>query len=123
MFVWNVAPVMLLWCSDNTQSFVHGKSSFISEFISGKSRNPQKLLRYLSGIVTSTFKDGTGDCGGYTAWVSSGFCGGCGGRLGIYGVFPTIFVLYLNDLLSEALSSTSSISSLWQFHKLPNVIV
>ena len=31
---------------------------------------------------------------------------------GLSGVFPTNFVLYLNYLPSEALSSTSSISSL-----------
>ena len=77
------------------KSFVHDKSSFISQFISGKSRNLQKLLRYLIGIVTSAFK---ADTSGY------------GGRGGLLGVFLTIFVLYLNDLQSEVLSSTSSIS-------------
>ena len=54
-----LTPVMLLWCSIHTKSFVHDKSSFISQFISGKSRNVLKLLRYLSGIVTSTFTVGT----------------------------------------------------------------
>ena len=77
------------------KSFVFDKSSFISQFISGKSRNLQKLLRYLIGIVTSAFK---ADTSGY------------GGRGGLLGVFLTIFVLYLNDLPSEVLSSTSSIS-------------
>ena len=50
--------------SNNTQCSVHDQSSSISLFLSGKSRNLQKLLRYLSGIVTSTFKAGTGGCGG-----------------------------------------------------------
>ena len=54
-------PVIPLRYSDNTQSVVYDKSSSILQFISRKSRNLQKLLRYLSGIVTSTFKAGTGD--------------------------------------------------------------
>ena len=58
------ASVMLLWCSINTQSIVHDKSSPISQFISCKSGNLQKLLRYLSGTVTSAFKAGTAGCGG-----------------------------------------------------------
>ena len=49
-------PVILLFCSINTHSFIHDKSSSISQFIKGKSRNLQKLPRYLSGIATSTFK-------------------------------------------------------------------
>ena len=53
-------PVILLFCSINTQSFVHYKLSSISQFINGKSGDFQKLLRYLSGIVTSAFKVGTG---------------------------------------------------------------
>ena len=55
---------MPLGCSDNTQSFVYDKSSSISQFIGGKLRNLQKLLGYLSEIVTSTFKVGTGGCEG-----------------------------------------------------------
>ena len=51
---------MSLLCSINTQSFVHDKSSSISHFISGKSRNLQKLLRYLNRILTSAIKDATG---------------------------------------------------------------
>ena len=47
--------------------------------------------------MTSRFKVGTA---------------GCCGRGGFSGVFPTIFVLYLNYLPSEALYSTSSISYL-----------
>ena len=50
--------------------------------------------------MASTFKVGTGG-----RFTSQSFPG-------LSGVFPTIFVLYLNDLPSEALSSTSSISSL-----------
>ena len=62
--------------------------------------------------MTSTFKTGTGGCNGHSCrdgWDPSVFCGGCGD---LSGVFPTIFVLYLSDLPSEALSSTSTISSL-----------
>ena len=98
--------------SNHTQSFVHDKSSSTSQFIGYKSRNLQTLLRYLSGIVTSTFKAGTVEssgCGGSDPSSFGGICGGCGGlRVGL----PTIFVLYLNDLPSETLSSTSSVSSL-----------
>ena len=97
---------MLLLCSTNPQSFVHDKSSSISQLIRDKSRDLQKLLRYLSGIVTSLFQDGTGYCGGWSA--SSSFPD----RGGLSGAPPTIFVLYSNDLPSEAFSSTLSISSL-----------
>ena len=47
-------PVLLF-----TQSFVHDQLSPFLQFINGKSRDLQKLLRCLSGIVTSTFKVGT----------------------------------------------------------------
>ena len=90
-------PVILLFCSINTQSFVHDKSSSISQFINGKSRDLQKLLRYFSEIVTSTLKVGT--VGQFASPLFPG----------VFGVFPTIFILYSNDLPSEALSSTSSI--------------
>ena len=53
----------------------------------------------MSKIVTSMFKNGTGGCAGWS--VSSGFPG-CGG---LSGVFPIVFVLYPNDLPSEASSS------------------
>ena len=71
----------------------------------------QKLLRYLTGIVTSAFKAHTGGCGGHGGrggWDLSGFgvgCGGCSGLFGLSSVFHTIFVLYLNDLPSETLPS------------------
>ena len=45
-------------------SFVHDKSSSISRFISCNSRKLQRLLRYLSGIVTPTYKAGIDGCGG-----------------------------------------------------------
>ena len=61
---------MLLSCSDNAQPFAHDKSSSISQFISIKSRNLQKLQRYLNGIVILTFKADTGGCDG------RGSCGG-----------------------------------------------
>ena len=88
---------MLLWCSDNTQSFVHDESGSISQFINGKSRDLQKILRYLDGIANSTFKAGTGGCGGcgggggWDSFRFGGGCCGCSGRGGISGVFPTIF--------------------------------
>ena len=63
-----------------------------SQIIIGKSRNLQKLLRHLSEIVTSTFKVGT-----VCRFASPSFPGRA-------GVFPTIFVLHLNDLPSKALS-------------------
>ena len=78
----------------------------------------------MSGIVTSTFKAvlNPGGCGGHSGcegWDPSGFGGGRGG---LSSDFPTIFVLFLSDLSSEALSSTLSISSLKYFHKLPDVV-
>ena len=62
------------------QTFVHDKSSSISQLINGKSRSLQKILRYLSGKVTSTFKVGTGG-----QFASPSFPG-------VSGVFP-MFVL------------------------------
>ena len=41
------------------RSFVLDKSSSFSQLITGKSRNLQKLLKYLSGMATLTFKTGT----------------------------------------------------------------
>ena len=70
------------------------------------------MLRYLIGIVTSTFTANTGGCGGSGGrggWDLSGFGGGCGS---IFSTFPTTLVLYLSDLPSEALPSTSSFLSL-----------
>ena len=67
--------------------------------------------------MTSTFKTGTGSCGDSGGhgdnggWDPPRFGEACGGLCGLYGVFPNIQVLYSNDLRSEALSSTSSISS------------
>ena len=94
--------VMLLYCSINTQSFAHDKSRSTSQFIKGKSRDLQKLLIYLSGKGVSTFKHGPGGCGGQMASPS------LPGRAGLFGVFPTIFVLYSNDLPSKGLSSLIS---------------
>ena len=107
---------MMFW--KYTQSFLHDKSSFISQFIDSKSRDFQKWLRFLSEIVTSTFKPAIGGCGGLSGrggWNPFGFGGGYVGRGscgGLPSVFPTAFVLYLNDFPSEALSTTSSILSL-----------
>ena len=92
-------PVMLLFSAINTQSFVHDKSSSISEFTNEKSWDLQKLLRYLSGIVTLTIKVGTCD-----QFASPSIPG--------LSVVFAIFALYSNDLPSEALWSPSSILSL-----------
>ena len=53
----NLTLVMSLWCSIDKESF--------SLFMCGTLRNLQMLLRYLSEIVTPTFKDGTSGCGGH----------------------------------------------------------
>ena len=70
---------MLLFCSISTQTFFHDKLSSISQYINGKSKDLQKLLRYFSGIVTGTFKAGTGGRFGSPSFP------------GFSGVFPTIF--------------------------------
>ena len=51
-------------------------------------------------------------CVGCGVWFQSWFGSGCACRAGLASVFPIIFVLYLDDLLSEASLSTSPISSL-----------
>ena len=62
--------------------------------------------------MTSVFKEGIGGCPGCGGWFPS--WSGCGhaGRAGLTSVFIIIFVLYLNDLPSEGLLSTSLIPSL-----------
>ena len=71
----------------------------------GKSRDLQKLLWCLNGIITLMFKHGTVGCGGW--YASSSFP-----DLGdLSGSSPTIFGLYLNEYPSETLPSTSMISS------------
>ena len=89
---------MLLWCSDSTQCVVHDKSTSISQCISGKSRNLQKLIRYLGRIVTSTFIVGIGGCSGCGGWFPSWSGSSCGSRGVLSGIFPTFFGLYLNHL-------------------------
>ena len=78
-------------------SFVHDKSSSTLQLIKGKSSDLQKLLKYLSGIVTSTFNVGTGGHAGQSASPSFPGCAG------LASAFLIIFV-YLNDVPSEALS-------------------
>ena len=56
--------------------------------------------------MTPTFRVGIAGCTGGFASPRFSVCGG------LSSVFPTIFILYLNDLPSEALSSTTSILSL-----------
>ena len=85
---------MLFLRSNNTHSFVHDKSSSTAQLIKGKLSDLQKLFKYLGGTVTSTFKVGTGGRAGRSASPSFPGCG---------GLFPVIFVLYLNDVPSEEL--------------------
>ena len=60
LIIMTFTPITLIWwCSISTQSVLHDKWSCTLQFIKGKSRDLQKFLKYLSGIVTSTFKDGT----------------------------------------------------------------
>ena len=80
-------PVMLLPCTIKMQSFAHFKSNSTSQFIKGKSRDLQKLLRYLSGIVTSKFKN---DTYGYAGWST---CPKFWSRGDFSRVSPIIFVL------------------------------
>ena len=80
-------PIMSLQCCSNTQSFSHDKSSSNSQLMKHKSRDLQKLLRHLSRIVTSAFKDGTGGCGSRSL-----HSGGTGGPKSRTGAFPIIFV-------------------------------
>ena len=80
---------MLLFYSINIQAFVRGKSSFISQFINGKSRDftNQKLQKYFREMVTSIFKVGTG--GGFASPSLPGPS----------GVFDTNFISYVNDYI------------------------
>ena len=100
--------IIMMFC----QYIVHDKSSPIHTLSVVNKEISKKLLRYLSEIVTSNFKAGTAGRGGRGGWFPSGPGGGCDGRAGVHGVFPTIFILYLNDLPSEEWLSMSSISSL-----------
>ena len=75
------------------------------------------MLKCLSGIVTLTFNNGTGDCGDWLVPPSFPV------REELSDVFVTTCVLYSYDLPSESVSSTSWISVLWQFHKFTDVIM
>ena len=105
---------------------VHDKSNSTSQLITGKSRDLQKSLRCVSGIVTSTFKVDTRGCEGSGSRCEFGSgCGSCGGRGSCSSVVPLIFVLYSIDLPCAALCSiiinTINFISI-SFHKLPDVI-
>ena len=92
LFIWNDAPVArvastaeigglagtagVLDISDMIQYVDYGKSSSISQLIKARSRDLQKLVKYLNGIATSA-----------TNILLS------------FGVLPIIFVLYSKDLL------------------------
>lgn len=58
--------------------------AYNSQFIKGKLSDIQKLLRSLSGIATSTFKDSTGGCASLSAFSGYPDCGGCAGVRPIY---------------------------------------
>ena len=57
--------------------------------------------------MNSVFKGSILGCGGCGSLDPSGFGGGSSSHAGLASVFTIIFVLYLNDLPSEALSSLS----------------
>ena len=59
--------------------------ALLSQFIKGKSRDLQKLLRYLSRIVTLMCKNGISTCGDPSASLKFPGCGG------LSGVPPTVF--------------------------------
>ena len=79
--------VKLLLSSTNTKLFVRNKSCSTLQLIKGISRDLERFLRYLSGIVTSAFRDDTSACSGWSA--SPGFPG----YGGISGISPNISVL------------------------------
>ena len=98
---------MLLWCSINIvfcllfNIYKYIKNSLvwssISQFIGGKS---PKITKILCEITTSAFKVATAGQIASSSFPSQP------------GVFCTIFLFYLNDLPSAALSLILSISSL-----------
>ena len=87
LFIWNVTLFKILPFFDNTQYFVHNKSSSNSQSIKDKLRDFQKLLKHLNGIATSVFKSGTGGC---SCCDPSRFGGDCASRGGLTSVFPRI---------------------------------
>ena len=78
-----------------TQAGDHVKIRLTSQLINGISRVLQKLLKYFNGTIIST------------SFV-----------LPAAGVFPVIFILDLND--SDCVMLLFG-SSLWYYHKLPDV--
>ena len=90
-----IKPTPVIWSSSaiNTQFLYHFKSRS-THFIKNKSRDLQKLLRYLSRIVTSVFNGGTGGCGGCGGWDPSGLTAGSAGRAGLASFF-LLFLFYI----------------------------
>ena len=78
---------MSLRCSVNTQSFFSNRWSSTLQFIKGKSRGRRKLLRYLSGILTSMLRMVLVVVLVDVHLLDSQLCG-------LFGVSTTIFVLY-----------------------------
>ena len=81
-------PVLLLSCAVKKQPFLHDKPSPTLQFIKGKSRDLQKLLKCISGIVTFTFKNDIDGCAGWSVCPEFRSCAN------LSGVSPTISVLY-----------------------------
>ena len=73
------------------------------QLFKGKWNDLQKVLRYLSGIVTVVFEGGTGGHGGQSPSGETGCFGGSA------SVFLFIFILYLNDLPSKSSSTLSGL--------------
>ena len=64
------------------------------------------MLKYFNGTTASVCKGSIGGWFGRNRGFPSWSEPDCAGQSGLASVFPIIFVSYLNDLLSEALSST-----------------
>ena len=97
LFIWHIALIKLSSYFNNTQFFDHEKSSTILQLIKGKSKDIQKIFKYFNGITNSVLS---------VVVVNEIHSGGCADREDIDPVFSIIFVLYVNDLPSEASSSS-----------------
>ena len=92
LFIFNVAWTKFSSSSNNIQVFTHTKSSFTSRLIKIKSRDLQKLGRYLGRIVIFVLKGYTrdrGSCGGWDSFTFGGGCAGCGGLTSIFLLFSS----------------------------------
>ena len=75
---------LLIFINDQSDNLNYCFFGCVILFFNGKSRDFQKLLRYVSKIVTSTFKAGTGGC---CSWFLSPLFPDCAGLCGIFLLF------------------------------------